>query len=231
MAHCLAICFILNSFLKFGKRANYVIIKNMDTVFILIVLFFSIVIHEIAHGSVALHLGDSTAKDAGRLSLNPLKHIDPIGTIFLPLILLAVTFGKGPIIGWAKPVPVNPFNFRDQKWGTLKVAIAGPSMNFILGIIFGLAVRFLSLPEPLLAFFSIIVVYNFAWGIFNLIPIPPFDGSHILFTFFPEKFTNIKFLFQQYGLFILMFFIFLGGLKLVFFGAYILFYLVTGQPL
>jgi len=204
----------------------------MEIIFILLVLFFSIVIHEIAHGSVALHLGDQTAKQAGRLTLNPIKHIDPMGTIFIPLILLFFTLGKGPIIGWAKPVPINPFNFRDQKWGTLKVAIAGPSTNFLLGIIFALAIRFLVLPEPLLMFFSVIVIYNFAWAIFNLIPIPPLDGSHILFSFFPEKFIKIKLFLQQYGLFIFIFFIFFGGgLKIIFSGAYLLFYLIAGQPL
>ena len=199
------------------------------TIFTLVVLFFSIVIHEIAHGSVALHLGDPTAKNAGRLSLNPLKHIDPVGTILLPLLLLFATQGQGPIIGWAKPVPVNPFNFRDQKWGTLKVSIAGPLTNFLMALIFGLIIRFVSLPEPALILFGIIVLYNFAWGIFNLIPIPPFDGSHILFTFLGERFLKLKIFLSQYGLFILIFFIFFGGLKFVFTVAYLLFYLIVGQ--
>ena len=199
------------------------------TIFTLVVLFFSIVIHEIAHGSVALHLGDSTAKEAGRLSLNPLKHIDPVGTILLPLLLLFLTQGHGPIIGWAKPVPVNPFNFRDQKWGTLKVSIAGPLTNFSLALLFGLIIRFFPLPEPALILFSIIVIYNFAWGIFNLIPIPPFDGSHIVFTFLGDRFLKLKMFLSQYGLFILIFFIFFGGLKFVFSAAYLLFYLISGH--
>ena len=199
------------------------------TIFTLVVLFFSIVIHEIAHGSVALHLGDSTAKEAGRLSLNPLKHIDPLGTILLPLLLLFLTQGRGPIIGWAKPVPVNPFNFRDQKWGTLKVSIAGPLTNFSLALLFGLIIRFFPLPEPALILFSIIVIYNFAWGIFNLIPIPPFDGSHIVFTFLGDRFLKLKMFLSQYGLFILIFFIFFGGLKFVFSAAYLLFYLISGH--
>lgn len=200
------------------------------TIFILIILFFSIVIHEIAHGSMALYLGDPTAKNEGRLTLNPLKHIDIFGTILLPLLLLLATMGKGPIFGWAKPVPVNPFNFRDQKWGVLKVSIAGPAMNFLIALIFGLLIRFISLPQNLLIFFSIIAVYNFAWGIFNLVPIPPLDGSHILFTFLPERFAKFKFFLQQYGLFILIFFIFFG-LNWVYLGAMTLYTLVTGQPL
>lgn len=200
----------------------------MFTIFSLIVLFFSIVIHEIAHGSVALRLGDPTAKNAGRLTLNPIKHIDFFGTIILPLMLI---ISRSPfVIGWAKPVPVNPFNLRDQKWGSLKVSIAGPATNFLIAIIFGLAMRFSPLPDSMAMIFSIIVLYNFAWGIFNLIPIPPLDGSHVLFTFLPEKFNQLKLFLQQYGLFIFLLFIFFGGISLVFTGAAILFYLVAGQP-
>jgi len=200
------------------------------TIFSLIILLFSIMLHEIAHGNIAYHLGDPTAKYAGRLTLNPLKHLDPFGSIILPLILLLVTFGRGPIFGWAKPVPINPYNFKDQKWGTLKVAIAGPSMNFLVAIIFGLLIRFFPfLPEGFLVIFSLITVYNLAWGIFNLVPIPPLDGSHILFTFLPEKFTQLKLALQQYGMFILLFFIFFG-LRYVFLGVQTLYFLIVGQP-
>jgi Zn-dependent protease len=200
----------------------------MFTTFSLIVLFFSIVIHEIAHGSVALHLGDPTAKYAGRLTLNPIKHIDLFGTIILPLLL--ILFGSPFVIGWAKPVPVNPFNFRDQKWGSLKVSVAGPATNFLIAVLFGLIIRFVYLPDSVLMIFSIIVLYNFAWGIFNLLPIPPFDGSHILFTFLSDRLNDFKLFLHKYGLFILIFFIFFGGLNLIFQGAAILFYLVAGQP-
>lgn len=197
--------------------------------FSLIVLLFSIILHEIAHGSVALKLGDTTARDSGRLTLNPFKHIDPFGTIILPLLLVLI---RSPfIIGWAKPVPVNPYNLRDQKWGMLKVSLAGPLTNLVVAIIFGLAIRFLSLPENLTLLFSIIVIYNFAWALFNLIPISPFDGSHILFTFLPDRFNNVKLFLNQYGIFIFLFFLFLGGLDLVFRAAAILFYLVTNHAL
>ncbi len=198
------------------------------TIFTLIVLLFSVIIHEIAHGSVALYLGDTTAKDAQRLTLNPLKHLDLFGSLILPLFLLLMTFGQGPIFGWAKPVPINPFNFRDQKWGIVKVSFAGPAMNFLIAIIFGLAIRFLDLSSTLLMLFSIIAIYNFAWGIFNLVPLPPLDGHHILFSFLPERFSNIKIFLHQYGLFILVLFIF-WGLKWVFLGANILYYLIAGQ--
>ena len=205
-------------------------IKYMAVIFSLIVLLFSIIIHEIAHGSVAFSLGDPTAKNEGRLTLNPLKHLDPFGSVILPLLLLLFTFGHGPIFGWAKPVPINPFNFRDQKWGNFKVAIAGPAMNFLIAIIFGLAIRFIPLSSTLLMLFSVITVYNFAWGIFNLVPIPPLDGSHILFTFLGEKFSNIRIFLQQYGLFILIFFIFFG-LQVVFLGAQFFYTLITGSSL
>ncbi|MFA4998750.1 MAG: site-2 protease family protein [Candidatus Paceibacterota bacterium] len=199
------------------------------TIFSLVVLFFSIVIHEIAHGSVASSLGDSTAKDSGRLTLNPLKHIDPFGTIVLPALLLLFTFGRGPIFGWAKPVPVNPFNLRDQKWGMLKVSLAGPATNFLLAIIFGLLIRFIALPQSLALLFGIISVYNFAWAIFNLIPIPPLDGSHILFTFLGSRFSDFRILLQRYSLFILLLFVFFG-LDIVFKGASSLYVLVAGVP-
>ena len=201
------------------------------TIFTLIVLLFSIVIHEVAHGSVALHLGDPTAKYAGRLTLNPLKHLDPIGSVLLPLVLLLVTFGQGPIFGWAKPVPINPFNFKDKRWGSLKVAIAGPLVNFAVAVIFGLIIRFVSLSDTLLLLFSIISIYNFLWGIFNLVPVPPLDGSHILFSFLPDGFGKLRFFLHQYGFYILILLIFMGGLRFLFSGANFLFYFVTGQSL
>jgi len=197
-------------------------------IFSLIVLFFSVVIHEIAHGSVALYLGDTTARDAGRLTLNPIKHIDFFGSILLPLLLLVATMGQGPIFGWAKPVPINPYNLRDKKWGALKVAIAGPASNFILALFFGLMIRFVHLPPAFLMLFGIIVFYNFMWGIFNLIPIPPLDGSHILFSFLPERFDAVKLFLMQYGFFILIFFIFFG-LNIVGLAASFLFSIVAGR--
>ena len=200
------------------------------TIFTLIVLLFSVIIHELAHGYVAYSLGDPTAKYAGRLTLNPLKHLDPFGSFILPLLLLVATGGQGPIFGWAKPVPVNPYNFKDQKWGDLKVAISGPATNFGIAIIFGLIIRFFSFPvlEPLMQLLSIVVFYNFLWGIFNLLPIPPLDGSWILFKFFPAGTEKVKIILQQYGLFILIFFIFFGGLAWLGFLAQLLYSLVAG---
>ena len=203
------------------------------TIFTLIVLLFSVIIHELAHGYVAFSLGDPTAKYACRLTLNPLKHLDPFGSVILPLILLLATGGQGPIFGWAKPVPINPYNFKDQKWGTLKVAISGPATNFAIAIIFGLFIRFLNFPgpegtpAPLIQLLGIVVLYNFFWGLFNLIPVPPLDGSWILFRFLPSSWEGIRLFLQQYGLFILIFFIFFGA-GFLFDGASFLYYLVTG---
>lgn len=202
--------------------------EGLIILFTLIVLLFSIMIHEIAHGSVAYYLGDPTAKDSGRLTLNPLKHLDPFGSVLLPLILFLISAGKGPIFGWTKPVPVNPYNFRDQKWGTLKVSISGPLTNFLIAVFFSLAVRFLPLNISFLTLFSIIAFYNFAWGIFNLVPVPPLDGYHILFSLLPERLSRFKSFFQQYSLILLLIFIFFG-LRLIFLGAVILYSLTSGQ--
>ncbi len=206
------------------------------TIFSLIVLLFSVIIHELAHGYVASSLGDPTAKYADRLTLNPLKHLDPFGSVILPLLLLVATAGQGPIFGWAKPVPINPYNFKDQKWGTLKVSIAGPASNFAIAIVFGLFIRFFNVPvlEPLIQLLSIVVIYNFLWGIFNLVPIPPLDGSWILFRFLPGgpsgSWEKGKMILQQYGLFILIFFIFFGGLTGLSYLAGFMYTLVAGAP-
>ena len=202
------------------------------TIFSLIVLLFSVIIHELAHGYVAFSLGDPTAKYAGRLTLNPLKHLDPMGSVIVPLLLLFATAGQGPIFGWAKPVPVNPYNFKDQKWGSLKVAIAGPLTNFGIAIIFGFLIRFINMPfsSPFMEFLGIITIYNFMWGLFNLVPIPPLDGSWILFRFLPDKFVKFKMFLQQYGLFILIFFIFFGGLSGLVNLSQLMYNLVVGSP-
>lgn len=202
------------------------------TIFSLIVLLFSVMMHELAHGYIAYSLGDPTAKYEGRLTLNPLKHLDPFGSVILPLLLLLATGGQGPIFGWAKPVPINPYNFRDQKWGTFKVAISGPAINFSIAIIFSLFIRFLNFPQlaPLIQLLGIVVFYNFLWGIFNLVPIPPLDGSWILFKLMPQSWESAKLFLQQYGLYILIFFIFFGGLNGLGFLAQLLYNLIAGVP-
>jgi len=178
---------------------------------LIIILIFSAVIHEVSHGTMANYLGDSTAKYSGRLTLNPLKHLDPFGSFLLPLLMLLATGGRGPVFGWAKPVPINPYNFRDQKYGSAKVAAAGPAANFAVALFFGLALRFfpaISAVPGLHLMFSYVVYINLLLGIFNLLPIPPLDGSHILFTFLPQGLENLKITLRQFGLFILLFVIF-----------------------
>ena len=204
------------------------------TIFSLIVLIFSVIIHEFAHGYVAYSLGDPTAKYAGRLTLNPLKHLDLFGSIILPLFLLFSSFiagGSGIIIGWAKPVPINPYNLKDQKWGTLKVSIAGPLSNFGIAIVFGLFIRFFNFPQilPLIQLMGIVVYINILLGLFNLIPIPPLDGSWILFRFLPASAEKARRLLQQYGIFILIFLLFSGALYWLHFLLYLLFYFITGS--
>ncbi len=206
----------------------------MIIVFSLIVLLFSVMIHEIAHGGVAYYLGDPTAKYAGRLSLNPLKHLDIFGSFLLPLSLALIGV---PPIGWAKPVPINPNNFRDQKWGELKVSLAGPVANLILAIIFGLILRLFPfiLSSMLGTLFSYIVVINLVLAVFNLVPVPPLDGSHILFAFLPysNKTERFKFNLQQYGFVILIILIFLipGFSNLLLYCVDFLFKLIVGSSI
>jgi Zn-dependent protease len=177
-----------------------------ETIFILIVLYFSIVIHEIGHGSCALILGDDTAKREGRLTLNPIAHIDPIGTILLPLALSILNL---PVFGWARPVPVNPYNFKDRKKGIILVSLAGPLTNLLIAIFFSLLAGF-NFPRATIEFFEIISVYNFSWAFFNLLPFPPLDGFHILYQILPDRFFQIKFFLLQYGFLILLVLIFFG---------------------
>jgi len=180
-------------------------------IFIILILLFSVIIHEISHGLMADYLGDPTARLAGRLTLNPINHLDPIGSILVPLLLIVSKVGI--VFGWAKPVPINPYNLRDKVYGQAKVAVAGPLANIFIALVFGISLRFVpylfsyQIALNLITIFSYIVWINLILAIFNLLPIPP-DGSHILFTFLPKQFDNIKVFLYQYQLFILLFFIF-----------------------
>ncbi|MEK7538627.1 MAG: site-2 protease family protein [Patescibacteria group bacterium] len=171
---------------------------EIATLFFLVILIFSIIIHEIAHGVVADQLGDPTARLAGRLTLNPVPHIDPLGSIILPALMLVGSSAVGHpfAFGWAKPVPYNPYNLRHGRLGVTLVGVAGVAANFLIAIIFGLMIRFhaeLGIVGGS-AFYEIlgtIVWTNIILGVFNLIPIPPLDGAKVLFSLLPQRFEAI----------------------------------------
>lgn len=182
---------------------------GLEILFYIVILIFSVILHEVAHGYVADMQGDPTARLAGRLTLNPAPHIDLFGSIILPAILIFTS--SGVVVGWAKPVPYNPYNLKNQRWGTLAVAIAGVATNFLVALIFGLIIRFATgLPLSFLAIAKMIVMLNIVLGVFNLLPIPPLDGSKVLLSLFPkwfypiEQFAEKNFMFVILGLVILL---------------------------
>jgi len=175
--------------------------------FMLIILFFSIVVHEYFHGYVALKCGDDTAKYAGRLTFNPIPHIDIFGTIILPLFL--VLSGSSFLIGWAKPVPVNPYNFRNPGIDNVKVAAAGPLSNLSLAVAFSLMIIIIGNFFPFLfphlkPVLQWGILINLYLAVFNLIPVPPLDGSHILHYFLPQDMKIAYSKIQNYGFLILL---------------------------
>ncbi len=183
-------------------------------IFQFIVFIFSVMVHEVSHGVVALKLGDETAKKEGRLTLNPLVHIDFFGSILLPIFLVLTS---SPVIfGWAKPVPYNPNNLKNPKKGAALIGIAGPLSNIALAVIFGILLRIISgigVPMslfPLSMLFQIIISINLLLAVFNLMPIPPLDGSKLLFAILPQKYYKLQVFLERYGMAILLAFIFFG---------------------
>lgn len=152
-------------------------------------LLFSIVVHELAHGYMAYKLGDNTAKQAGRLTINPLKHIDIVGFIFLLIFKF----------GWAKPVPINPTNFKVRKRDTILVSLAGPFSNLLISLIIGIIFSF-DVIENYIFFNALMITlwYNIILGIFNLLPFPPLDGSKILASFLPVKYEYMFYKNERY---------------------------------
>lgn len=183
-------------------------------VFQIVILIFSVIAHEVAHGAIAERLGDPTARRAGRITLNPIRHIDPFGSIILPLLLYLTTSGAF-MFGWARPVPYNPANLRDPKLGSGIIAAAGPLTNITVAIVFGILLRILEIfgfPAPLMlsVFLNMIILINVVLAVFNLIPIPPLDGSGVLFSLLPPQYRGVQEFLIRYQLFLFLIFIFFG---------------------
>jgi Zn-dependent protease len=184
-------------------------------IFQITILVFAVIIHEVSHGVVALSLGDPTAKLSGRLTLNPIPHIDIYGSVVLPL-LMGLASGGAFVFGYAKPVPFNPYLLRDQKWAPALVALAGPASNLVLAILLGSFYRvasiFTSIPSEIGQLFVIAVVINIVLAVFNSLPIPPLDGSKIIAPLLPEKFLRSEFyaVLEQQGMWIVLIFVFFG---------------------
>ncbi|MBS1790471.1 MAG: site-2 protease family protein [Acidobacteria bacterium] len=215
-----------------------------DLILYFVAFILSLSIHEAAHATTSYWFGDDTARLQGRISLNPMAHIDPIGTLAIPLLgFLTVASGLPPLIGWAKPVDVNPLRWRNKELANIMVSAAGPISNLILALIcfivlktmllmgtvvpgFGQAGRFnLVMPIfeqssgwllPICTFLSVMLLLNVSLAVFNLIPIPPLDGSHVLETFLPESFRPLYDQIKPYSFFILIGLLWLGVMSYIF---------------
>ncbi len=212
-------------------------------IFYLVTLIYSIILHEVSHGVVALWLGDRTAKYAGRLSLEPMRHIDWMGSVFLPLVMMLTA---GFAFGWAKPVPYNPHNLRWKKWGEVVVAFSGPITNYVLAFFAAGVGALTNVPiekkviifnhlmqrewtglmnnvvgSPLAVLYTICVMmifWNVLLGTFNLIPVPPLDGSKLAYAFFRVKVETQYFL-EQWGFLIILAILFIPPFGFIFTGV------------
>lgn len=185
----------------------------LSLIIILVVVLFSMVLHELAHGLVAYWLGDDTAREDGRLTLNPFKHLDPVLSFLIPVLMF---ISGGPIFGGAKPVPVDSRNLNHGVWGMAMVAIAGPLTNFVLalvGFLIGYWTGLLNVVDGVLYYSASlwglvaleIVMVNLGFGVFNLIPIPPLDGSRVLYALAPDPVREVMSGMERYGLIVVMF--------------------------
>lgn len=203
--------------------------SGADSIFYFLILIFSIIVHEVAHGIAAEREGDTTARMLGRITLNPLKHIDIMGSIVLPLILIITNAGF--VVGWAKPVPYNPENLKNGRKSVAKVAIAGIIVNLSLAVFFGLLIRasiaFGFASQALVDISSIIVILNIVLALFNAIPLAPLDGFRFLSAVLPSRYYKTLTFIEQYSLPMLIVFIIFGW-KVVAPFAFTIFSLLTG---
>ena len=206
----------------------------MTLLMLFIILIFSIILHECAHGMAAERCGDPTARQAGRITLNPIPHLDPIGSIFLPgiMILMNLVTGSGFIFGWAKPVPINPYNLNDPKRDMMWIGLAGPATNFAVALFLALVFRLLAVSSSLVAtilFYGVVI--NLILGFINLVPIPPLDGSRILSGLLPEKYAYKLSRIEPFGFMILIILFISGIFSFIFTLVYKLSSLLIGVPL
>ncbi len=201
----------------------------MDIIITLVILLFSAIVHEVSHGLMAERLGDETAREQGRITLNPVPHIDPFASVLLPVLLLAV---HSPIIfGAAKPVPVNFNNLRPRRLGMALVSLAGPLSNFVLAVLFVIPIKLgltNSVSQPILIQ---AILLNLILGTFNLIPIPPLDGSKLLASLAPEEWMYKILSLERYGFVLVLIFLWLGILERILIPVVVLFALLFRVPL
>lgn len=187
-------------------------------------VLFAITLHEVAHGWVARKLGDPTAQMLGRLTINPLKHIDPIGTILVPAALFAsmLIFHTSFLFGWAKPVPISPRNFKNPRKGMALVAVAGPLANLGMGILWAIVMRIAFVLQPSLPWIGLLVYMGFAGVsinvvllVFNLIPLPPLDGGRVLVGLLPRDAANVVDRVEPYGFYIIILLLVIGAFNVI----------------
>lgn len=201
----------------------------MEILITLVILIFSAIVHEVSHGLMAEKLGDSTARDEGRITLNPIPHIDPFGSILLPGFLLLV--GSPIVFGAAKPVPVNFDNLRPRKLGMALVSLAGPLSNFILAAVFILIIKVGLGNEVSTPILFTAALINIVLGTFNLLPIPPLDGSKVIASFLPDNLMYWILSMERYGFFLVIIFLMLGILDKILLPVVNLFFALFGVAL